>query len=127
MVMQFLQGPDLHGMDGQFRRPMQTENKYMKAVRRLEAFHENLFESNRNKIHSANRGVIILFNVLGRGKDLCEGLGELKLSKLGGNALIVGTVYKRDPFSAISLKFSELQSLISTHRSPNPIATSKKA
>lgn len=77
----------------------------MNPVRRWEALHENLSDSNRNKIHSENRGLVILCNLFCRAKDFCKGLDESEISKTGGATLVVDTVYKRDPLLSVSLLF----------------------
>lgn len=65
-----------------------------------------------------DRDKLLLCNLSGGEKSLCERLDESKISKSVGSTVIIDTVYKCDTFSSVSLVFTEHKSLLETDRSP---------
>lgn len=90
--------------------------EYAKAVKKWSAFHDNLQDSNSNKIPKIIRGIVLQSHLYGRAKDLCDSLDDDVIASEDGVQLIVNTVYKKDPLSIVSCVYTELQKLLSIQR-----------
>lgn len=90
------------------------QHEYVKAVCRRSAFHENLPDGNSNKITDKNRGTVLLSNLYGSAKELCDKIEDVVLNPDAAKSteLIISTMYKRDPLSVVTVVYEELQKLL---------------
>lgn len=75
--------------------------EYAKDVCRWCAFHDNLPADNSKKIVAQNHGIVLISQLYGRAKDLCEGTEAEVIESVYYTDLIIDTIYKRDPLSVV--------------------------
>lgn len=85
--------------------------EYAKAVKKWGALHDNLQDSNSNKISKINRGTVLQSHLYGRAKNLCYSIDDDIIASEESVQLIVNTVYKKDPLSVVTCVYTELQNI----------------
>lgn len=86
----------------------------MKHVRRWSTFHDNLPESNRNKISVSNLRIVLLSHLYGRAKDLCKRIENKVISSHDVVDIIINAFNKHNPLYIFTLAYGEVQLLLST-------------
>lgn len=92
----------------------QIENE--NSIRRWYAFQDNLEDQKSHKISKQNARIVFLSHLYVCGKDLCQGIEDKVIESDDAADLIVDAVYKRDPFSVVSMVYQEHEEPFSTHR-----------
>lgn len=77
-------------------------------------FHDNLDDSNANKIKPANRGLCRLSNMYGRAEGYVANIEAEIMSSDDTLQKIVDRIHKRDAMSVASIVFSELTKIHNT-------------
>ena len=95
------------------------QDDYADAVSLWSAFHDELPESNANKIPEKLRGIMLVSQLFGRAKEICKKIDDSVIRSVEGPAAIVQAVYKRDALSTVSDVYRDYMDLLSLKRSSN--------
>lgn len=70
--------------------------------------HDNIPNSNSNKIITLNQGIVLQSHLYGRACDICKFIPESIINSKDGVDAIVNATHKRDPLSVVSTVYSDL-------------------
>lgn len=89
-----------------------NELENVRAICNWCALHNNQPNSNLNKIMAENCGIVLLWNLYGRAKDLCDTIESNVLEEDDGTKMISTAIYKSDLLCIVSQVYHELQNML---------------
>ena len=93
-----------------------NQERFYESVKQWCAFHDNLPNTNPNKIPSSLQGMLLQSQLYGRARDICLKISAEDIKAADGAMKIAHAIHKSDSLAVVNDAFQKFQDLLSVSR-----------